>query len=164
MKVAQSCLSFCDRGLPGSSVHGILQARILEWAAVSFSWGSSQPRDRNQVSCIVGEFFTIWAMGKTRNTGVGILQEIFPTQESNWISFVAGGFFTSWATRDKTYRKRYIVRAGYLLSRSHYMVNLGIIHTRAFTGNLGNLKLILLWQDMEMNVANAWLISKKKKS
>ena len=42
-------------------VHGILQARILEWVAVPFSRGSSQPRDRTQVSCIVGGFFTSWA-------------------------------------------------------------------------------------------------------
>ena len=46
---AQSCLTFCnpvDCSPPGSSVHGILQARILEWVAISFSRGSSQPRDR----------------------------------------------------------------------------------------------------------------------
>ena len=41
-----------DSSLPGSSVHGIFQARVLEWAAISFSRGSSQPRDRTQVSCI----------------------------------------------------------------------------------------------------------------
>ena len=47
-EVAQSCLTLCDPmdcSLPGSSVHGILQARILEWVAISFSRGSSQPRD-----------------------------------------------------------------------------------------------------------------------
>ena len=44
-----------------SSVHGILQARILEWVAVSFSRGSSQPRDQTQISCIVGGFFAILA-------------------------------------------------------------------------------------------------------
>ena len=43
------------------TVHGILQARILEWVAFSFSGGSSQPKDRTQVSCIVGRFFTSWA-------------------------------------------------------------------------------------------------------
>ena len=46
--VAQSCLTLCDPmdySLPGSSVHGILQARILQWVAISFSRGSSQPRD-----------------------------------------------------------------------------------------------------------------------
>ena len=47
--------------LPGSFVHGILQARKLEWIAISFYWGSSQPRDWTRVSCSVGRFFTIWA-------------------------------------------------------------------------------------------------------
>ena len=46
--------------LPGSSVHGILQARILEWVAVLFSRGSSWPRDQTCVSRIAGRFFTIW--------------------------------------------------------------------------------------------------------
>ena len=41
--------------------HGLLQARILEWVALLFSRGSSQPRDRTQVSCIAGRFFTSWA-------------------------------------------------------------------------------------------------------
>ena len=42
-------------------LHGILQARMLEWIAFSFSRGSSQPRDQTQVSCIAGRFFTSWA-------------------------------------------------------------------------------------------------------
>jgi len=45
----------------GSHVHGILQARILEWVAISFSRGSSQPKDWPHVSCLAGRFFTIWA-------------------------------------------------------------------------------------------------------
>ena len=60
--VAQSCLTLCDPmdcSLPGSPVHGIFQARILEWGAISFSSGSSQPRDQSRVSCIVGRRFTI---------------------------------------------------------------------------------------------------------
>ena len=44
----------------GPSVHGILQARILEWVAISFSRGSSQARDRTQVSHIVGRRFNLW--------------------------------------------------------------------------------------------------------
>ena len=59
---AQLCLTLCnpmDRSLPGSSVHGILQARILEWVAISFSRGSSRPRDQTWASCIAGSFFTI---------------------------------------------------------------------------------------------------------
>ena len=47
--------------LPGSSVHGIFQARILEWVAMPSSRGSSRARDRTQVSCIAGRFFTNWA-------------------------------------------------------------------------------------------------------
>ena len=47
--------------LPGSSVHGIFQARILEWVAISFSRGSSRPRDGTQVSRIAGRCFTLWA-------------------------------------------------------------------------------------------------------
>ena len=46
--------------LPGSSIHRILQARILEWVAISFSTGSSQPRDRTQVSYIGGRSFNLW--------------------------------------------------------------------------------------------------------
>ena len=50
-----------DYNLPGSSVHGILQVRILEWVAISFSKGSSQPGNWTWVSRIVGRFFTNWA-------------------------------------------------------------------------------------------------------
>ena len=49
-----------DCSLPGSSVHGILQARILEWVAIPFSRASSQPKDWTQVSCISGRFSTVW--------------------------------------------------------------------------------------------------------
>ena len=54
-----------DCNLPGSSVHGISQARILEWVAIFFSRGSSQPRDWIQVSHIAGRFFTVWANRET---------------------------------------------------------------------------------------------------
>ena len=59
MKVTQSCLTLSNP--MDYTDHGILQARILEWVAVAFSRGSSQPRDRTQVSCIAGGFFTSWA-------------------------------------------------------------------------------------------------------
>ena len=58
-KVAQCCLTLCDP--KDYTVHGILQARILEWVAFPFSRGSSQPRDPTQVTCIAGGFFTRWA-------------------------------------------------------------------------------------------------------
>ena len=59
-KSLQSCLTLCnltDYSLPGSPVHGILQARGLEWVDIPFSRGSSWPRDRTQVSWIAGRFF-----------------------------------------------------------------------------------------------------------
>ena len=56
VKVAQSHLTLCDP--LDYTVHGILQARLLEWVAFPFSRGSSQPRDRSKVSCIAGGFFT----------------------------------------------------------------------------------------------------------
>ena len=59
--VSQSYLILCnpmDSSLPGSSVHGILQARILEWVAIPFCKGSSQSRDKTQVSHFAGRFFT----------------------------------------------------------------------------------------------------------
>ena len=63
-KVVQSCPTLCDPmdcSLLGSSIHGIFQARILEWVAVSFSRGTSRPRDWTQVSITVARRFTIWA-------------------------------------------------------------------------------------------------------
>ena len=66
--VAQSCPTLCipmDCSSPGSSVHGILQERILEWVAISFSRGSSQPRSQTGISYIAGEFFTAEPPGKS---------------------------------------------------------------------------------------------------
>ena len=56
--VAQSCPTLCYP-IDCTSVHGILQTRILEWVTILFSRGSSPPRDRIQVFCIAGKFFTI---------------------------------------------------------------------------------------------------------
>ena len=62
--IAQLCLTLChpmDCSPPCSSVHGILQARILEWVAMPSSRASFQPRDQTQFSCIADRYFTIWA-------------------------------------------------------------------------------------------------------
>ena len=70
-KLLQSCLTLCDPmdcSPPGPSVHGILQARILEWVAMPSSRGSSPPRDRTHIpydSCIAGRLFTAEPLGKT---------------------------------------------------------------------------------------------------
>ena len=64
---AQLCLTLCNPmncSLPGSYIHGIVQARILEWVAISFSRRSSQPRNRTQVPHIAGRLLTVWATGE----------------------------------------------------------------------------------------------------
>ena len=73
--VAQSSPTLCgpmDWSPPNSSVHGILQTRILEWVAISFSRGSSPHRDPTWVSHIAGRFFTVWA---TRDVMIFFLME-----------------------------------------------------------------------------------------
>ena len=71
-EVAQLCLTLCgpvDCSLPGSSVHGVFQARVLEWVAISFSRGSSWPRDRTRVSHTVGRcFYHLSHQGSCRGT------------------------------------------------------------------------------------------------
>ena len=87
--VTQLCLTLrdpMDCSLPGSSVHGILQARTLEWVAFPFSSGSSQHRDQTQVSALQADYLPSELPGKPKNTGVGslsLLQGLFPTQELN---------------------------------------------------------------------------------
>ena len=76
-EVAQSCPTLCDPmdyGLPGFSVHGIFQARILEWVAISFSRGSSQPRDRTCISCMTGRSFNPSAIWQMKSISVFILR------------------------------------------------------------------------------------------
>ena len=65
--ITQLCLTLCDPldcSPPGSSVHGIFQIRLLEWVAISFSGGSSEPRDWPCISCMKGGLFTHWAIGE----------------------------------------------------------------------------------------------------
>ena len=72
-EVAQSCPTLCypvDGSLPSFSIHGILQARILECGAIAFSRGSSQPRDQTRVFCIGGRCFNFWA---TREAHISVI-------------------------------------------------------------------------------------------
>jgi hypothetical protein len=72
-EVTQWCLTCCDPvdcKLPGSSIHGISQSRVLEWVAISFSRASSRPRDRTLVSCIAGRRFTVWTTRQVLRTGI----------------------------------------------------------------------------------------------
>ena len=132
MLVAQSCPTLCnlmDCSPPGSSVHGILQARILEWIAILSSRGFSWPRDWTLVSCIAVRFFTLWATGKSWKVKVAqlcstlcdpmnyIVHGILQARILKWITFpfssissqprdrtqvscIACGFFISWAPRE----------------------------------------------------------------
>ena len=81
VKVAQWCLTLCEP--MDYTVHGILQARILEWVVFPFFTGSSQPRDWTQVSCIADGFFTSWT-----------------TREAQY----SDGSFTNWASQEIVYQ------------------------------------------------------------
>ena len=86
-EVAQSCLTLCDPmdcSLPHSSIHGIFQARVLEWIAISFSRGPSRPRDQIEVSCVAGRRFNLWA-----------------TREARILEWVAISFSNAWKWKVK---------------------------------------------------------------
>ena len=93
-EVAQSCRTLCDPmdwSLSGSSIHGILQARILEWVAVSFSRGYSWPRDRTQLSHIAGTHFNLWATREAHWTysSLQFLKFCLSTYTSNlWLNII----------------------------------------------------------------------------
>ena len=75
--VTQLCPALCDPtdcSPPDFSVNEILQARILEWIAIPFSRGTSQPRDWTLVSYIAGRFFTFWATGKSVPVRMAIIK------------------------------------------------------------------------------------------
>ena len=102
--VAESCPTLCnpmDYSPPGSSVHGILQTRILEWVAISSSRGSSQPRDRTQVFCITGRFFTIWATKKPLEAGNSLSQFIYTFLPSLLLEKKSTKLEKSWPTFNK---------------------------------------------------------------
>ena len=83
------CLTLCnpmDCRPPGSSIHGIFQARILEWVSISFSRGSSWPRDRTWVSCIAGRLFTI---GVNRELTVAYLAPLSSTISQTLLKFTS---------------------------------------------------------------------------
>ena len=102
LKVIQSCLTLCDP--MDYTVYGILQARILEWAAFPFSRGSSQPRDWTQVSRIAGGFLTSWATkGRPRTlewVAYPCSRGSSRTRNQTSVSCIAGGLFTNWAIKE----------------------------------------------------------------
>ena len=103
-------MSLCDP--MAYTVHGILQARILEWVAFPSFRGSSQLRNQTQVSELQADSLPAEPPGKSKKTGVGslsLLQQIFLTQESDWgghqvfsqqyhgLWETVGGLQTTWA-------------------------------------------------------------------
>ena len=105
VKATQLCLTLCDP--VDYTVHGIFQARILERVAFPFSRGSSQPRDRTQVSLIVDGFFTSWATREAQGYWSGkpipfSSGSSLPRNQTG-VSYIAGGFFTNWAIREAQY-------------------------------------------------------------
>ena len=96
--VTQSCPTLCDPmdcSLPGSSVCGIFQARILEWVAFPFSSGSSQSRDRSQIFCIAGRFVTSWATREAQWSLQLILKLIISQSFLRWSKRVLGDSLSS---------------------------------------------------------------------
>ena len=79
--------------LPGSSVRGVFQARILEWVAISFSRGSAQRKDQTCVSCIVGELGSIPGLGRSPGEGKG-----YPLQYSGPGEF--HGLYCPWGRKE----------------------------------------------------------------
>ena len=130
-EVVRSCPTLCnpmDCSLSGSSVHGIFQARVLEWIAISFSRGFSRPRNRTRVSFIAGGRFTVWATREApKRESCSVVSDslrpwILQVRILEWIAFpfsrgssqprdrtqvslIAGGFFTSWATREAIHQQ-----------------------------------------------------------
>ena len=86
-----------DCSLPGSSVHGILQARILERVAIFFSRGSSRPRNQTQVSSTAGRFFTDWAMREAQVTMLKMYKSYWIKEKLldifNRVTFFLGNYY-----------------------------------------------------------------------
>ena len=125
VKVAQSCLTLCDP--MNCTVQGILQTRILEWVAFSFSRGFSQPRDRIQVSCIAGASLQLSHKGSPRILDwIAYHSSSGSSQPSNRTRgfCIAGGFFNNWVltwVRMLTIKKKSIKReCGENRMRLHY--------------------------------------------
>ena len=123
-EIAQSCLTLWDPmdcSLPGSSVHGIFQAIVLEWIAISFSRGSSQPRDRTRVFCTVDRCLTIWATRGALN-GLGFTSISLSLCTELWSLFYLFPFNLHSFVNRKLYRK--ILSAESIVKTSEILLDL----------------------------------------
>ena len=126
MKVlfTQLCLTLCnslDYSPTGSSVHGILQARVLEWVAMPSSRGYSQPRDQTRVSFIAGRFLTIWA---TREAHIQHKTSKFPALRLTYLHFLHDTTVLIW-TRPRQGWWRQSVHHSY---RQNWFINNSLTH------------------------------------
>ena len=122
-----------------SSVHGILQARILDWVAISFSRGPSWPRHRSQVSHIAGRFFTIRATWKTQINRVRTTQVL--TQRDN------SGLAWNWITEDK-FKRLQKYGKGYRKSIKHSALIQGRTVEPGGLPSMGSHKVRHDWSDL----------------
>ena len=142
VKVTQSCPTLCDP--MDYAVHGILQARILEWVAFSFSRGSSQPRDRTQVSeC--SNYHTIGLISHTSKVVLKILQARLHQYMKCELSDVQAGFRKGKRTRNQIVNIRWIIEKAIEFQKSIYFCF--IDYAKAFvwiTANCG--KVLKRWE------------------
>ena len=111
--VAQSCLIICnpiDCRLPGSSVPGIFQAKIVEWVAIPFSRGSSRPRDWTWVSRIAGRSFTVWVT--RRISFVEAMHELCSWQHRHFMSLLNSNGVTGRELLDQVIFPIWITKSG----------------------------------------------------
>ena len=135
-----------DYSPSGSSVHGILQARILERLAIPSSQGSSQPRDWTQVSCIPGRFFSIWVRGKIRQEYRDLLnEEVMLTQKLNLLKWKATAVSFSFQNKSRMNQKEHEEWVWkYLLSEQRRWISLnGRVRLRCMSVRCLSLETIL---------------------
>ena len=109
-EVTQLSLTLCDPmdySLPGSSFRGILQARVLEWVVISFSRGSSQPRDWTRVSHIPGRCFNLWAT-REAHQGLGFIKCLLAL----WLASITRIFRTAAASHELSPRDMHFCLLG----------------------------------------------------
>ena len=126
-KSLQSCLILCnplDCIPPGSSVHGILQARLLEWVVMPSSRGSSQPGDQTQVSHMAGGFFTNWATREAipRYVWHGLVCIVFMVYHKTSLASDFSNLFCSYSFNGC----HFIAVLTYLIFSMNILINIGI--------------------------------------
>ena len=148
--VSQGCPPLWDPmdcSLPGSSVHGLLQVRILEWVAIPFSRGSSPPRARTQVAYTARRFFTTWTTRKALQTSCKRARA--PSLLTGALAQVAA---SPPQPRAEELRPQHLLREGSYVCSSHSWVCLGGIRTEA----LFELRLYGKWEGWEKFQAGLW--------